>query len=70
MILVSWNRIRIGVGNNDPQKNKDSTEMCIFEVLNVLFCELEASPVTWCPSWRPRDKYSANFETKIMGKFI
>ncbi len=26
-ILVSWNRIRIGVGNNAPQKNKDSTEM-------------------------------------------
>jgi hypothetical protein len=34
---VSWIRIRTGVGKNDPQEKKDREEMCIFEVLNVLF---------------------------------
>ncbi len=37
--------------------------MCIFEVLNVLFWELEASPVAGCPFLG--DKYIANFEIKI-----
>ncbi len=47
--LSCWIRIRIGIqiqeGKNGPQKK--STEFSCFEVLDVLFWGLKASPVAW-----------------------
>ncbi len=40
-------RIRIQEGKNDPQKIEKRTEFSSFEVLDVLFWGLKASPVAW-----------------------
>ncbi len=55
--LSCWirTRIRIQIADPDkdpggqkwPQKIEKSTEISCFEVLDVLFCGLKASPVAW-----------------------
>jgi hypothetical protein len=40
-------RIRIQEGKKDSQKLKKRKEISCFEVLNVLFSGLTASPVAW-----------------------
>jgi hypothetical protein len=60
-------RIRIQTGNpdpgrqNDPQKKRKGQEISCFEVVDVLFRGLEASPVALksCRSWMPKTKYIA-----------
>jgi hypothetical protein len=51
LILVGWIRIRIRIGNADPDQGEQnltikSEEMCYFEVLYVLCRELKA--YTYC----------------------
>jgi hypothetical protein len=52
MILVGWTRIRIGSPKSDPgeqklpTKIKRSKEIACFEVQDILFERLKASPVT------------------------
>jgi hypothetical protein len=45
LILVGW--IRIQEGNNDTQKLAKVREISCFEVLDVLFRGMKASPVAW-----------------------
>jgi hypothetical protein len=40
-------RIRIQEGKNYPKKIEKRPEFSSFEVLDVLFCGLKASPVAW-----------------------
>jgi hypothetical protein len=52
--LSCW--IRIQESKNDPQKKKKSKEISCFELLDVLFLGLKASPVAWASFIEPMDK--------------
>jgi hypothetical protein len=57
LILVGWILTWISIRNSDPDpggkklstKIGEREEISSFEVLDVLFCGLKASPVTWTP---------------------
>ncbi len=58
--LSCWIRIHIQIadpeGKNNPKKIEKRTEFSSFDVLDVHFSGLKASPVTWASLWRPRNK--------------